>query len=253
MVLNLKYQDKWDSIPREDLAKAYYGFLSLSCALDVVSGVKNHIEIVQKLVDEFPNKTNKEIWYLTVISYLKIRTKTQKSYYANKLLSDMFVKYNNCNMPDNIDDIVNQINHVIPYEGLFVSLYDGVSDEDPILNTIVSVKEDIRESCEKYFIFKNVSPDFLNSTINKEHIDNEYINQFDLLFDVLIMFFIQTLEDVFMAGCYYDEMEVRSYVFEAVERFTSGIFTKNAARIANKICSELAKKELALKEEKSNV
>lgn len=250
MVLNLKYQEKWDSIPREDLAKAYYGFLSLSCALDVVSGVKNHVDIVQKIVDEHSDRTNKDIWYLTIISYLKIRTKIQKSYYANKLLSDMFVKYNNVDIPDNIADMVNQINHVVPYEGLFVSLYDGISEEDPILNTIISIKEEVKQECEKYFVFKNVTPEFLDSTINKDYIDNEYINQFDLLFDVMIMFFIQTLEDVFMTGCYYDEMEVRSHIFEAVERFTSGIFVKNANRVANKICSILAKKELALKEEK---
>jgi len=250
MVLNLKYRNIWDSISREDLAKAYYGFLSLSCALDVVSGVKNHVDIVQKIVEENPGRSNSDIWYLTVISYLKIRTKIQKSYYANKLLSDMLVKYNNNEVPENVDDIINQINHVVPYEGLFISLYDGVSGEDPILNTIVSAKEEIKEECEKYFVFKNVSPEFLSSTINKDYIDNEYINQFDLLFDVLIMFFIQTLEDVFMTGCYYDEMAVRSYVFEAVERFSSGVFTKNATRIANKVCAILAKKELALKEEK---
>lgn len=249
MVLNLKYREIWDSIPREDLAKAYYGFLSLSCALDVVSGVKNHVDIVQKIVDDNPTKSNSDIWYLTVLSFLKIRTKIQKSYYANKLLCDMLVKYNNNVIPENIDDVINQINHVIPYEGLFISLCDGVSEEDPILNTIVSTKEEIKAECEKYFVFKNVSPDFLSATINKEHVENEYINQFDLLFDVLIMFFIQTLEDVFMTGCYYDEMAVRAYVFEAVERFASGIFTKNASRIANKICAILAKKELALKEE----
>ena len=115
-------------------------------------------------------------------------------------------------------DFINQINHVIPYEGFFVSLYDGISKEDPILETLVSVREIIREKCGKYFIFKNVSPEFLEKTIYKSQLNNPYINQFDLLFDVLIMFFIQKLEDVFMDGVYHDEMAVRAYVFETVEQ-----------------------------------
>ena len=249
MVLDLAYNKKWDEIPRSELAIAYYGFLSLSCALDVISSSSNHVEIVEKIVSENEDKTNEEIWYLTLIAYLKVRTKLQKSYYAHKLLSDMAVKYSQHKMPEEIKDFVNQINHVIPYEGFFVSLYDGVSSEDPILETLVSVKEDIREKCGKYFVFKNVSPEFLEKTLYKEQLNNPYINQFDLLFDVLIMFFIQKLEEVFMDGAYHDEMAVRSYVFEAVENYSAGIFTKYSSRIANTICSTLATKELALKEE----
>lgn len=251
MVLELRYNNKWDTLEKSELPEAYYGALALSCALDVVSGVSNHIEIIQKIVNNYPERTNRDIWYLTVLSFLKIRTKDQKSYYANKLVSDLYVKYCNMEFPEDMVDMVNQINIVIPYEGLFISLYDGVNEEDLILNTIVSIKDDLRTSCEKYFVFKNVAKDFIEKTISAKNIDSKYINEFDLLFDVFIMFMIQTLEDVFMDGVQYNEMEVRSYIFAATERFVDGIFLKNTSKIKNSICSLLAKKELALKGEMS--
>lgn len=247
MLINLEYNSNWDAIPREQIPNAYYGILSLSCALDVSYNISNHINIINKALSDYPKASNRDIWYITLLCFIKNRAGYKKNYYMSKLISDMLIYYKDKELPTDIDFIVNQLNAILPYEGFFISLNQGITEEDHILNLINKHKEDIYNSCNKYMVFKNTSTDFLSKTIIGNNTKNEYIDEFNVLYDVMIMFLMRAIEEIFMDGAQYDETEIRFRIFEAIEHFSMGVFIKNQSKIADKICSIIAGEKLALK------
>ena len=134
----------------------------------------------------------------------------------------------------------------IPYEGFFISLYDNITKDDIMLYTAVSIKDEIKPQCEKYFTFKNCKKDFIERTIKKEFANDKYINSYDFIFDVLVMFIVHAVSDIQMDGNPFDEKEVRASIFHQIEEFSNSVFVRNKETISNIICSALAKRKLAV-------
>lgn len=246
MIMNLGYNKNWDGVPKNELADIYYCAIALSCSLENINKSTDPHKIIQDVVAKYPEKDNEELWYLSLLNLLEIRTKRNKSYFVNNVIKNMITKYSNSSFPEDFPGKLESINMFIPYEGFFISLYDNITKDDIMLYTAVSIKDEIKPQCEKYFTFKNCKKDFIERTIKKEFANDKYINSYDFIFDVLVMFIVHAVSDIQMDGNPFDEKEVRASIFHQIEEFSNSVFVRNKETISNIICSALAKRKLAV-------
>ena len=246
MIMNLGYNKNWDNISKNELADTYYCTIALSCALEYINKDNNPYKIIQNVISKYPEKSNEELWYLSLLTLLEIRTRRNKSYFVNNVIKNMITKYSNSSFPEDFLGKLESINMFIPYEGFFISLYDNITKDDIMLYTAVSIKDEIRPQCEKYFTFKNCKKDFIERTIKKEFANDKYINPYDFIFDILVMFIVHAVSDIEMNGNPFDETDVRANIFHKVEEFSDSVFVRSKNTISNIICSALAKKKLAV-------
>lgn len=246
MIIDLKYRLEYDDIPKEEFAYALDGIFALSSAVDKTCGIMSYKPMIEKMMGDNPSLTKEQIWYLTILNILKLRSKNCGALYLESLIKQVITRYKGDNPPEDIALLVGQINNTIPTEGLFVSVCESINDDDIIVNKIAALKDEIRVSCEKYFQLKNLRGPFVENTIGKHNLKNEYIKPFDLIFDVLLMFLTNTAEEIFSQDKEYDEMETRAMIFGDVEKFARGTFSKNVNKIADNICSTIAKYQISL-------
>ena len=249
MVVNLKYDNYMDSLSKDDLSTHIVNKLVLSWKTFGLKDITSPNEYVKLYISKHLEMSNRDLWNLLILKLLNKVSKAQKMYFMESYIENLINSVNKQGLPDNIENINTALNSMLTNDHLVLSICDYVGDEDYIIKEIVALKEEIRVATSKYITIKNIDKDFLHNITTEENVANPHFQLFDVIFDVFIMCLLPTMDDIFMNGLQYNELEIRSYVFEATEHYAHTIAIKNKEKLADAICQTIATAKLSMEAE----
>jgi len=218
---------------------------ALSSTVDKGFGMESHKPMIDKIIKDNPNATKEQIWYLFVLNLLKFRANKMKALYLESLIKETIIRYKGKHPPEDIALLVGQINNTLPSDGVFVSVYESINDDDLIVSQIVKARPEIKAECEKYFQYKNLTRSFIEKTIGMDKLKNKYADCFNILFDMFLMVCLNTIDEIFDYDLAEDEKAVRDFIFRTVDIFASQTFIKYKDKISTAICDILSKYKLS--------